>query len=88
MADPVELTLPATAAAPPSLSAADRSLLADRLTEEVVQLLYVVRQDLCELDPADPALASSARCRTSDAISTLREIADALRGHPAPLPGR
>jgi hypothetical protein len=84
MADPAELTLDTIA---PSSSAAERALLADRLTEEVLQLLYVVRQDLCELDGADPSLAASARCRTSEAISTVRDIADALRGHPATLPG-
>jgi hypothetical protein len=88
MVDPVELTLPASPEVAPAPSAEERARLADRLTEEVVQLLYVVRQDLCELDHADPALAASARSRTSEAISTLREIADTLRGHPAPLPGR
>jgi hypothetical protein len=62
--------------------------LADRLTEEIVQLLYVVRQDLCELGHPDPDLAAGARCRTSQAIAGLFEVAEELRGCPAGVPRR
>jgi hypothetical protein len=68
--------------------AARHELLADRLTEEIVQLLYVVRQDLCELTEPDPDLAAGARCRTSQAIAGLFEIAEELRGCPAGVPRR
>ncbi|WP_022930291.1 hypothetical protein [Patulibacter americanus] len=60
--------------------------LADRITEEIVQLLYVVRQDLCELGHPDPDLAAGARCRTSQAIAGLFEVAEELRGCPAGIP--
>lgn len=62
--------------------------LADRITEEIVQLLYVVRQDLCELGGADADLAAGARCRTSQAIAGLFAIAEELRGCPAGVPRR
>jgi hypothetical protein len=62
--------------------------LADRLTEEVVQLLYVVRQDLQELGAENPELASDARCRTSQAIAGLFAVAEELRGCPAGVPRR
>ena len=72
----------------PTPSPSRHDLLADRITEEIVQLLYVVRQDLCELGHPDPDLAAGARCRTSQAIAGLFEIAEELRGCPAGVPRR
>jgi hypothetical protein len=74
--------------APSTPSSSQRELLADRITEEIVQLLYVVRQDLCELGHSDPDLAAEARCRTSQAIAGLFEVAEELRGCPAGVPRR
>jgi hypothetical protein len=78
-----DATRPEDPATPPR-----HDLLADRITEEIVQLLYVVRQDLCELGHPDPDLAAAARCRTSQAIAGLFEVAEELRGCPAGVPRR
>jgi hypothetical protein len=80
-----DATGPQDPSTPPS---SRHDLLADRLTEEIVQLLYVVRQDLCELGESDPDLAAGARCRTSQAIAGLFEVAEELRGYPAGVPRR
>lgn len=57
---------------------AARRVLADKITEEVLQLLYTAHQDLAEIQhlgpEADPALVQSAQECTLGAISVLRVV--------------
>jgi PAS domain-containing protein len=59
-------------------SDAARRVLADKITEEVLQLLYTAHQDLAEIQhlgaDADPQLAQSAQECTLGAISILRVV--------------
>jgi PAS domain S-box-containing protein len=61
---------------------AGRREVADRITEEVLQLLYTAHQDLAEIGhaegPADPTLVQSAQESTLGAISILRVIASSV----------
>lgn len=80
---PADAGQPPWAAAPPrSPEDEQRRELADRITEEVLGLLYTAHQDLAELDhaggPADPALVQSAQECTLGAISILRVIASTV----------
>lgn len=71
-----------------------RRALADRISEDVLQLLYTARQDLAELstlDDADPKLVRSAHDCTAGAISILRGLVStvltAAWGPPPGVPG-
>lgn len=61
---------------------AARRALADRISEEVMQLLYTAHQDLAELassgGPVDPELLQSAQECTLGAISILRVVASSV----------
>lgn len=61
---------------------AARRALADRISEEVMQLLYTAHQDLAELaskgGPIDPELVQSAQECTLGAISILRVVASSV----------
>lgn len=63
---------------------AERRALADRITEDVMQLLYTARQDLAELAEQgtdyDPKLLRSANDCTSWAIAILRGVASTVLG--------
>lgn len=56
--------------------------LADRITEDALQLLFTARQDIAE-GPPDPIL-SRAQFRVLDAIEVLRGVAHDLR-EPQPF---
>jgi PAS domain-containing protein len=70
----------------------ERRRIADRITEDVMQLLYTARQDLAELDAqgpdADPALVRSAHDCIAGAISILRSVVSTvLSAAWGPAPG-
>jgi PAS domain-containing protein len=79
----------------PSFRADDpeRRALADRISEDVMQLLYTARQDLAELSTqttADPRLVRSAHDCTAGAISILRGVVATVltaAWGPPPTPG-
>lgn len=78
----------------PEPPAVDPEVLADRITEDVIQQLYASRQDLAEVQElglGDTADVDAVAEQLLGVIGHLREIALALRGHDAgatriPLP--
>lgn len=78
----------ARAGAPPDSEppAVDPELLADRITEDVIQQLYASRQDLAEVQELGLGEAGDVDAVSEQLLSVighLREIATALRGHDA-----
>lgn len=62
--------------------------LADRISEDAAQLLYVVGQDLAEAGIPDNTRADGCRHHLSQATALLRAVADELRTMAASCPDR
>lgn len=61
----------------------DPEILADWITEDVIQQLYASRQDLAEVDVAGLGGVEGVSDQLLTIIGSLRTIATALRGHDA-----
>lgn len=57
---------------------------AERITEDVLQLLFVAQQEIADLAAADDDHAALARLRVREAIAALREVVTLL--HPGRVP--
>lgn len=67
----------------PARVAVDAELLADRITEDVIQQLYASRQDLAEAGGRGPEGVDHVADQLLSVIGSLRDIATTLRGHDA-----
>lgn len=71
------------ARAVPGGAPTDPELLADRITEDVIQQLYASRQDLAEVSGRGLDGVDHVADQLLSIIGSLRDIATTLRGHDA-----
>jgi hypothetical protein len=73
----------AHAASAPGAADVDPEVLADWITEDVIQQLYASRQDLAEVDLVGLEGVEGVSDQLLSIIGSLRTIATVLRGHDA-----